>query len=254
MTDKTLNIQKVLIEMGAEARKYFFPGYEFEEEAHVCSAMTPLADMCDFDIDFDIAPQETKIRPRSISPRKEPPVGMFSFMTTAPKEESEEDVAHKFSNMEILFRCNGVSLEDLEAYISYKVPEHLSKLHITSSHSIILENYDHKEVKMDTLTKAVFLLFLKHPEGIRYKELSDYATELEEIYTSITGRTDTQAIHESIKSLTDPLSNSINEKVSRVKRAFINAVHERVAKKYYIDGQQGEAKKILLDRSLVIWE
>ena len=70
----------------------------------------------------------------------------------------------------------------------------LSRLRITEKKAIVLEDFDHKEVKMDTLTKAVFLLYLKHPEGIRYKELSDYQQELEEIYSSITGREDLDSI------------------------------------------------------------
>lgn len=240
MADKIANIMMALREMSPEVRKYFFPGSKMLEHL----------------------PAPEKAEERSIAMYNIPedydraPGMMCSFMTTsAPKGLTDENIADElFSDLIILLHKYGISIEDLESFLSYKATSHLSKLHITSSHSIILENYDHQEVKMDTLTKTVFLLFLKHPEGIRYKELSDYATELEKIYTSITGRTDTKAIRESIESLTDPLSNSINEKVSRVKRAFINAVDERIAKYYYIDGQQGEAKKILLDRSLVIWE
>jgi len=116
--------------------------------------------------------------------------------------------------------------------------------------AIVLEDFDHKEVKMDTLTKAVFLLYLKHPEGIRYKELSDYQQELEEIYSSITGRDDLDSIRKSVADLCDPLNNSINEKVSKVKKAFRD---DRVARFYYIDGKKGTAKRIALDRDFVLW-
>lgn len=244
MTDKRLNIIMALMELSPEARKYFFPGCELLERL----PYTKIAEDS-----RELHTQESYSIPEDYGPA---PGMMCSFMTTASsKILEEENISEELvREFEIWRNKYGMSLKKVESIVHYLVSENLSKLHITSSHSIILENYDHKEVKMDTLTKAVFLLFLKHPEGIRYKELSDYSTELEEIYTSITGRTDTQAIHESIKSLTDPLSNSINEKVSRVKRAFINAMDERIAQNYYIDGQQGEAKKILLDRSLVIWE
>lgn len=129
----------------------------------------------------------------------------------------------------------------------------LSRLRITEKKAIVLEDFDHKEVKMDTLTKAVFLLYLKHPEGIRYKELSDYQQELEEIYSSITGREDLDSIRKSVSDLCDPLNNSINEKVSKVKKAFKDMVNEHTAKFYYIDGKKGTAKRIALDRSLVLW-
>ena len=244
MTDKIANIMMALREMSPEVRKYFFPGSKMLERL-------PAPERAEENIELQSHASYSIPEDHDIVPGM-----MCSFMTTAaPKELTDENIADElFSDLEILLHKYGISIKDLESFLSYKATSHLSKLHITSSYSIILEDYDHKEVKMDTLTKAVFLLFLKHPEGIRYKELSDYATELEEIYTSITGRTDTKAIRESIESLTDPLSNSINEKVSRVKRAFINAIDVRIAQNYYIDGQQGEAKKILPDRSLVIWE
>ena len=100
---------------------------------------------------------------------------------------------------------------------------------------------------------AVFLLYLKHPEGIRYKELSDYQQELEEIYSSITGREDLDSIRKSVSDLCDPLNNSINEKVSKVKKAFKDVVNEHTARFYYIDGKKGTAKRIALDRSHVLW-
>ena len=62
-------------------------------------------------------------------------------------------------------------------------------------------------------------------------------------------------MRKSISDLTDSVtSNSINEKVSKTKKAFRDVVDERIAKFYYIDGKQGAVKSIALDRSLVIWE
>jgi len=147
----------------------------------------------------------------------------------------------------------GVTIEEIEAVLSYRVK--LSHLRITKHKAIILEDFDMREVKMDTLTKAVFLLYLKHSEGIRYKDLCDHRRELEDIYMSISGRSDLEGIRKSISDLTDPImSNSINEKVSKVKKAFRDTVDDRIARFYYIDGKQGAAKSIALDRSLVIWE
>ena len=168
-------------------------------------------------------------------------------------DEIPEDLADMvMKELEDIQRRYGVTIEQIEAVLSYKVK--LSHLRITCRKEIILDDFDFREVRMDTLTKAVYLLFLRHPEGIRFKELSEYAAELEELYLSITDRTDIVAIRRSIGSLTDPFDNSINEKVSKVKKAFRNAVDDRIARFYYIDGNQGAAKGIALDRSLVIWE
>lgn len=165
--------------------------------------------------------------------------------------EPDEQAKAILAEIERLQRKYGITIEDLEAVIAFRVK--LSRLRITEKKAIVLEDFDHKEVKMDTLTKAVFLLYLKHPEGIRYKELSDYQQELEEIYSSITGREDLDSIRKSVSDLCDPLNNSINEKVSKVKKAFKDVVNELTARFYYIDGKKGTAKRIALDRSLVLW-
>lgn len=150
--------------------------------------------------------------------------------------EPDEQAKSILAEIERLQRKYGITIEELEAVIAFRVK--LSRLRITEKKAIVLEDFDHREVKMDTLTKAVFLLYLKHPEGIRYKELSDYQQELEEIYSSITGREDLDSIRKSVSDLCDPLNNSINEKVSKVKKAFKDVVNEHTAKFYYIDGKK----------------
>lgn len=173
---------------------------------------------------------------------------------TAEDDEQELDAKTQalLDEIKALQEKYGVTIDEIEAVLSYTVK--LSRLRITYRHEIILEDYDRREVKMDTLTKAVFLLFLKHPEGIRFKELFEHRKELEDIYMSISGRSDLEAMKKSIDDLTNPSMNSISEKVSKARKAFRNVVEERIAKFYYIDGKSGEPKKIVLDRSLVIWE
>lgn len=129
----------------------------------------------------------------------------------------------------------------------------LSPLRITHNARLLLTGYG-LEVKMPPLDKALYFLFLRHPEGIRFKELRDYRDELSELYSSVTGRDDIGQIENSIDSLTDPLNNSVNEKCSRIKRAFTKALSDGLAKEYYIDGKGGEPKSIAIDRSLVTWE
>ena len=57
----------------------------------------------------------------------------------------------------------------------------ISRLTITKDGTMMLSDYG-KEVKMEPLVKAVYLLFLKHPEGIAFKSLPDYRKELTNIY------------------------------------------------------------------------
>lgn len=113
---------------------------------------------------------------------------------------------------------------------------------------------ERKEVHLEPLVRAVYLLFLKHPEGINFKDLPDYRQELCAIYNKVRpwGLTD-RAIR-SIEDVTNPVLNSINEKCARIKKAFLHLLDSRMAEYYCISGKRGEAKRISLPRELVVWE
>ena len=130
----------------------------------------------------------------------------------------------------------------------------LSRLIITKDFRIILPDYQDMEIKMEPLNKAVFLLFLKHPEGIIFKHLTDYRKELIEIYKQLKPSGITERALHSIEDVTNPTLNSINEKCARIRGAFISKFDEELAKNYFITGQRGEAKRILLPRDMVMWE
>lgn len=130
----------------------------------------------------------------------------------------------------------------------------LSKLTITKDYAIILSDYDNKEVKMEPLVKAVYLLFLKHPEGIVFKQLPDYRQELIDIYNDLRPLGLNKRSLQSIEDVTNPLLNSINEKCSRIRATFYAEVDASLADQYCIVGKSGEAKKIILPRDWVIYE
>ena len=127
------------------------------------------------------------------------------------------------------------------------------RLTITKEGAVLLTDYN-KEVKMEPLTKAVYLLFLKHPEGIAFKELPDYRNELAELYSIVKPNSLTNRVLKSIEDVTNPLLNSINEKCSRAKAAFMAEVDATLVDQYYITGKSGEPKRVTLPRRLVIWE
>lgn len=108
----------------------------------------------------------------------------------------------------------------------------LSPLLITRDYRFLLTAYN-KEVELTPVHKAVYLLFLNHPEGIEFKCLSDYRRELSEIYKKISNRFDVEKIEESVDRLTNPLDNAIHEKCSRIKSAF-TAVMDDYSASYYI--------------------
>ena len=59
-----------------------------------------------------------------------------------------------------------------------KPTKELSRLLVTENYCITLPDYDNTEVRLEPIQKAIYLLFLRHAEGIRFKELPDYREEL----------------------------------------------------------------------------
>jgi hypothetical protein len=130
----------------------------------------------------------------------------------------------------------------------------LSRLTITKDCRIFLKDYDMKEVVMAPLAKCLFILYLRHPEGIIFKHLSDYNSELFSIYKNISLRENMIKSIFSIRAMSNPHNNSVNEKCSRIRAAFLEVISDDLAMNYYITGKRGESKKITLDRNLIEYQ
>ena len=126
-----------------------------------------------------------------------------------------------------------------------------SPLQVTADARILLTDY-HKEVQMLPIDKVVYIFYLRHPEGISIKSLADHKEELMTLYARILGKTElTDKQKASVERLCDPLDNSINEKLSRIRKSFCAEVHDSVADSYVIQGARGEDRYISLDEELI---
>lgn len=130
----------------------------------------------------------------------------------------------------------------------------LSRLKVTKECHLYLVDMGNKEVAMEPLVKAVYLLFLKHPEGIVFKSLPDFKAELRDIYMQIKGGKLGIVSEKSMDDITNPLNNSINEKCSRIRATFLGIMDDSLANQYYVTGRSGEKKVITLPRNMIIWE
>jgi len=142
----------------------------------------------------------------------------------------------------------------------------LSRLLITRNWQFILLDYDRKEIEMQPVHKAVYLLFLAHPEGIVFKHLSDYREELLRYYKATARFMEIEKIEESVDRLINPLDNAINEKCSRIKKIFSELMDEYSASYYIISSHTRKQvtgssriwyerlKIVTLPRELVMFE
>lgn len=171
--------------------------------------------------------------------------------TGAPDDDTNillEEVKERIEKL----RQRGIAEYILEQLIH--PDDRLSRLVVTTDYRIVLPDYNDMEIKMEPLAKAIYLLFLKHPEGILFKQLPSYRDELAEIYSQLRPVGLTDKAKQSVEDVTNPLLNSINEKCARIRGAFISQFDDYMAQHYYIYGKRGEAKKIDLPRDLVVWE
>ena len=97
--------------------------------------------------------------------------------------ENIDDLIEEVKERILKLRQRGVAEYILEQLIY--PDDRLSRMVITKDYRILLPDYNDMEIKMEPLVKAVYLLFLKHPEGILFKHLPDYRQELTEIYVKL---------------------------------------------------------------------
>jgi len=135
---------------------------------------------------------------------------------------------------DLLLRAIGATL--LEELRIEAARTKLSRLLITKDCRFILVDLGNKEIELQPVHKAVYLLFLAHPEGIEFKRLGDYREELTRYYMQTAKMMDKEKIMEGVNHLVNPLDNAINEKCSRIKKVLLDMMDEYMASYYIISG------------------
>ena len=138
---------------------------------------------------------------------------------------------HAAGRKDLLLKAIGAPL--LEELRIEAAKAKLSRLIITEDYRFILADYQ-KEIELQPVHKAVYLLFLAHPEGIEFKRLADYREELTKYYTATAKGLDRDKIVEGVDHLVNPLDNAINEKCSRIKKTILSMMDEYTASYYII--------------------
>ena len=96
-------------------------------------------------------------------------------MTNTHNNEDKQKLLKEVKKKVQKLKEYGMSEKEITALFHTEQP--LLKLFISKNYKIFLGD-ERKEVHMEPLVKAVYLLFLKHPEGIVFKNLPAYRQEL----------------------------------------------------------------------------
>ena len=172
-------------------------------------------------------------------------------------EEQAEDYAGMLDGMEAaellaLIKKAQERLRELEDNSVSSKPES-SRLYIDRRYNIRLDTPDGPVLPLRPLLKALFILFLRHPEGIRFKERALYEKELGDIYAVILPNADSDTRQRRILRMMDLADNSFSEKMSAL-NARLEELFPETSENYKIQGYNGHPRRISLDQLMVIWQ
>ena len=117
---------------------------------------------------------------------------------------------------------------------------------------IVLPDYDELEIEMTALSRTLYILFMKHRKqggnGIVLKDMDEYRDEIMDIYGLVKPGANEERVARSVANLCNPLSESLNQTISRINRCIKNVItDEELAKVYCITGKRGRVYGIKLD-------
>ena len=208
-------------------RRKYVPGEEYKEEKN----------------------KEEKALPK-IEKKKTPEDIFFESINTAI-----EKAYYKY----IFITGKAPSAEKLRKLLSnFPIPNTIelsanhSKLDVGKNCVLTLPDYEGRHFYLPPLHYTLYVLFLRHPEGIVLKQLTNYTNELIQIYNSLDAERDRLDAQQSIANMVDLTTGSAVQKISYIKRAFIKHVGPILAPTYSITGKRGGVYSIRLARDLVI--
>lgn len=124
---------------------------------------------------------------------------------------------------------------------------------VNGNMEIILPHYNELTLRLTPLPRIIYILFLMHPEGIRLKEIGDYRKDLEELYLLVKPGSDERLARQSIEDLCMPGSESLNQKISMIKRAVkLQLNMPEIVEHYTIAGKRGEVYRLPAAKDAVL--
>jgi len=167
----------------------------------------------------------------------------FACMERVKKNLSMPEIHHALSILESL----RVKMLFAQNFRQNSPP---SKLVIRRGGRMYLPDYGNIEIRIPAMEKALYLLFLRYPEGLYLSTITEqYLDELSEIYILISTRGLREDMRKRIREMNHALRISVQ--ISRIKRAFTDAIGANLAEQYIIQGENAGKKGIKLARDLV---
>jgi hypothetical protein len=117
---------------------------------------------------------------------------------------------------------------------------------------IVLPEYDEMEIEMPAMCRTLYILFMKlrkqGSDGIVLKTIDEYRDEILDIYGMVKPGANERRVKSSVDNLCNPLSDSLNQTISKINRCIRNVITDKeLARDYCVTGERGQKYGILLD-------
>lgn len=128
------------------------------------------------------------------------------------------------------------------------------ELYIDKKYRIRVGGPGGTQIPFRPLVRAVFILFLKHPEGILLKDRARFQKDLEGIYQVIAPNVDAEVRRRRIRKLTNLEDNAFSENLSILNTTLDRIIPLTQVHKLKVQGSNGYPRQIPLSPLLVHWE
>lgn len=118
------------------------------------------------------------------------------------------------------------------------------------NHYMFLTDLGDLQVNLNPKERALYLLYMRHPEGISRTNVVDYKNELKSYYKWLTNSSSSDQIKMAVDLLVDASDDNFIQVLSRIRRKFKQAVGHEQYKDYSIESNNG-IYQIAIDRELV---
>lgn len=151
-----------------------------------------------------------------------------------------EERAEREENVEIVF------LDDVRRIINRLKRKGLGALRIDKNFRIIVD-YNDTEIKLSPLCKAIYVLYMRHPEGLGRKQIAEknIMDELCQIYAVLAPHKTSVQIRTAIENLVDFSKKNLDKQMTLINRTMRTTLGDKA--EHYLPRSNKRNEKRMLD-------